>query len=305
MTRTRLFTHVLVALVTLGGTLVAQPPNAVRQFSESEGDSLRIILPRADAEPEVRSRMTTTTVSGRMAFEQQPDGWRRIEVLDSIKNCVEGWEYKDPVQTNLMGLKVFAKIDPAGLFKGLENAPGHLAEFQRRLGDRGANLTVEGLEGDVRDGWQRKVSRFLGQSYTMDVPTFFNVEDNLPGVGPLVYFVCVLPTDLVSRGGKTAIRLELMPFAASLKEGLIEGVPELLAEDFARWSEGRSLSMSPEELWVGGEGEVVLELDGMGTVTYRMDETFAMAPAWIKVPDRPPIEATEVEYKRVAEYETH
>jgi hypothetical protein len=95
------------------------------------------------------------------------------------------------------------------------------------------------------------------------------------------------------------VRVDLVSFAACLKEGELEGVPEELEDDFMQWAEGRDVTWSPPELTVYGAGEVLLELSGAGTVRYRNEEGFHLTPARIMRPVGGPLDAEELDMKRI------
>jgi len=208
----------------------------------------------------------------------------------------------------LTGLKLVSLLDPAGRFVDLANGADYRTDLLARLQaapvrDRAAaSITPESLTTQCRQGWQKKVGRFLSIPFQIGVPVFEAVSLLIPDVGTVSYFLCHLPTEVKIVDGQAELALEVRAFSVSLKDGFLEGVPDELATDFARWAEGRELTYSAENLQMSGEGDIVLTLSGVGTKNYWLAEAFTLAPARVTTPLEGPVEATQVRFKRVSTF---
>jgi hypothetical protein len=280
------------------------PPQALPMtVHESDSEELKVVMPSG----ELRSKLTTSTVSSRVAYEKTPSGWRRTEVVDIARRSFEGLELDDPIIAAAIGVQLVMNLDSKGVFNGLADGPKYRDDLLARLANTTAKeeatrlLTMDHLEAQARAGWEKKVGRFLKEPLQIGVPKFEQVIEELPDVGSLDYFRCYLATGIeTGADGRPRVAVEILSFGVTLIDGVIEGVPEELTDEFAAWAEGRELHFSDEKLSVGGEGDLLLELSGVGTTDYSLTESFSIEPAAIKTLEGT-IEANQVYLGRTTE----
>lgn len=284
------------------------PPAAPRRVIESVSEQIKLVLPPdAEGNSETRSRLSTTTITSQMTFERVPEGgWRQVEVVQQYRRFEEGIAVPDPLESALKGARLVSRLDDTGGFKGVEQPESFIASLLSRVpeADRpavGAALTPGGVAQEAKDGFDRKIGRYLTVPLRIGHPSFLLEEEELADVGRLPYFLCAIPSAIEPVNGKPCVRVDLVAFSATLKEGELAGVPESLEAEFMEWTEGREVKFSPPELVVHGGGEVLLELSGAGTVSYRNEENFTLAPARVNRPVGGPVDADELTMKRVVE----
>lgn len=284
------------------------PAAAPRRVTESVSEGIKLVLPPdAEGNSETRSRLSTTTITSQMTFERAPEGgWRQVEVVQQYRRFEEGLAVPDPLENALKGSRLVSRLDDAGGFQGVEQPQVFIASLLSRVpeADRpgiAAALTPDGVAKEAKDGFDRKIGRFLSVPLRIGHPSFILEEEELADVGRLPYFLCAIPSAIETVNGKPCVRVDLVAFSATLKDGELSGVPESLEAEFMEWTEGKDVKFSPPELVVYGGGEVLLELSGAGTVSYRNEENFTLAPARVNRPIGGPIDADELTMKRIVE----
>jgi len=278
-----------------------------RRLTESNSEQMKLILPAAveGAAPEERSRLTTTAVVSDITFEPAGDtGFKQVEVVQQYHRFEEGLQMPDPLEAALKGAKLVTQLDPNGSFMGIEDAAGFLAGLVSRApeADRpalSAAIAPQAIEREAREGWQRKIGRYLTVPLRIGHASFVVEYEDFGEAGKLPFVVCMLPSTIESVNGRRCVRVDLVSFAATLKDGVVQGVPDEIDAEFMQWCEGKDIPFSPAELSVWGAGEVLLELNGIGTVHYRSEENFHLAPARINRPMGGPVDADELAIKRV------
>lgn len=284
-----------------------EPTAAPRKLTESNSEQMKLILPPSieGGPPEERSRLTTTTIISTVSFEAHPEGgWRQIESVHSFQRHEEGIAVPDPLVKVLTGAKLVTRLDANGIYQGVEDAPAFLAGLLQRAPDQDrpmlqAALSPEVIDHESRQGWQRKLGRYLSIPLRIGHPSFLVEFGELGEVGRMPYILCAIPSTIEPVNGKNCVKVDLVSFSASLKDGVMSGVPDEVESEFMAWVEGKDIPFSPPELSVSGAGEVLLELSGMATVKYENEETFHVSPARIGRPMGPPIAAEELTVKRV------
>lgn len=278
-----------------------------RKLTESNSEQMKLVLPPPveNSSPEERSRLTTTTIISTVTFNPSPEGgWRQTESVHTFQRHEEGIAVPDPLVKVLSGANLTTRLDANGLYQGVEDAPAFLASLLQRAPEQdramlSTALSPEVIDHESRQGWQRKLGRYLSIPLRIGHPSFLVEFGELGEVGRMPYILCAIPSTIEQVNGKNCVRVDLVSFSASLKDGVMSGVPDEVESEFMAWVEGKDIPFSPPELSVSGAGEVLLELSGIATVKYHNEETFHVAPARIFRPMGPPIEAEELTVKRV------
>jgi hypothetical protein len=283
-------------------------PGSSRRITESMSERIKLVLPPdAEGNSEERSRLSTTSITSLVTFERPATGgWRQSEVVQVYRRFEEGVAVPDPMENALKGARLVSLLEDTGAFRGVEAPEQFIGALLQRIPepDRpavSAALTPDGVAREAKDGFDRKIGRYLAVPLRIGHPSFILEEEELADVGKLPYFLCAIPSAVEQVGGKPCVRVDLIAFSATLKDGELEGVPESLEPEFMEWTEGKDVRFSPPELSVYGGGEVVLELSGTGTVSYRNEENFTLSPARVNRPLGGPIEADELSVRRVVE----
>jgi hypothetical protein len=291
-------------------SLPFSPPVGVpTRFTETTSEELRVQLPTDTGEPQARSHLTTTVVEGQVSYEKAANGYRRIEVVDSVRRYTEGLLLSDPLAAAMSGLKMTIQLDSAGRFLGVEDAAGYVEQLKARLqksepgSAKHPSLTPAAIEAEARKGWLAKFGRYAGTPLHPGVTRYDPVSEEVPDLGKVNYFVASL-ADAVTPGSKQ-LKIELSSFAVSLSEGVMDGVPDELGDEFIRWTDETHPPFSAENVRVAGEGEIVMDQNGAGPLSYRLEEDLVVSPAKVKTPLEGEIEASEVTFRRVTHMELH
>ena len=282
-------------------------PGQTRRLTESNSEQMKLILP-PDVEggpSQERARLTTTTIVSNVSFEPNPaGGWKQAEAVQSFRRFEEGIAVPDPLVKLLSGARLVTRLDANGVYEGVEDPAGFLAGLMQRAPEAERPMLSSALSPDVidhesRQGWQRKIGRYLQLPLRIGHPSFLVENGELGELGHMPYILCAIPSAIEPIGGKNCIRVDLVSFSANLKDGVMTGVPDEVESEFMAWVEGKDIAFSPNELSVYGAGEVLLELNGTGTIRYKNEETFHVAPARISRPVGGPIDAEEITITRV------